>query len=229
MDHVSLYNILIVGDSRLRYLEPRLNATSLNLQFTVRVLPGARLSNIALSATAALSYAKVYHLVIIAGGINDMSRLAYLPTKHALPRYGNFNDLVNHTLETLREGMHKIRSIADAPVILATLAGMDFSAYSPNYADLLHPLQKSFNKAVIEVNGQIRGINRLASLDTINLAYPIHRCKGKGGRYATQFSYLHDGLHPTEELLNKWVDAILTFCAEFFPSVVHVQSRFHLG
>lgn len=92
---------------------------------------------------------------------------------------------------------------------------MEFAKYSPKFADLLHPLQRDFNKAMIDINGQIRGIKRLAGLSTINLAYPVHRCKGGGGRYTTQFSLLYDGLHPSEQLLNKWVDMITEFCTNF--------------
>lgn len=212
MDHTFTYNVLIVGDSRLRFIEPRLNAASPRIYFTVRMLPGARLSDIALAAMTALSYADEYHLVLILGGINDLSKLVRLPTKHALPRYGNPDELINRTLDSFRLAMNKIRSITNVPVILSTVAGMDLATYSPDYATLLLPLQNNFNKALIEINKQIRGINRLADLNTINLAYPIHRCKGGGGRYTTQFGLLYDGLHPSEQLLNKWVDMIIEFC-----------------
>lgn len=122
-------------------------------------LPGARSSNIALTTMAALSYAETYHLVIVAGGINDMSKLVYHPSKHALPRFGNPLELIDQTMMALRTTLSKIRAIADIPVILATFPGMDLASYSPAYADLLRPLQPSFNKAVIEVNNQIHGIN----------------------------------------------------------------------
>lgn len=185
----------------------------------------ARMSNIALSAMAALSYPETYHLVIIMGGINDLSKLVYAPTKHALPRYGNLYDQINLTLDSFRESIGKIRKITEVPVILATLAGMELAKYSPSYAALLQPLQSDFNKAIIEINKQIRGINRLVNLDTINLAYPVHRCKGGGGRYTTQFSLLYDGLHPSEQLLSKWADMVIEFCTGQFPHLCYVQPR----
>lgn len=111
MDHTDQYKVLIVGDSRLRHIESHLNATSLNICFTVKMLPGARLTDIVLSAMASLSYTEVYHLVLLIGGINDLSKLVYLPSKHALPRFGNHDDLVNRTLESFRQSMSKIRAI----------------------------------------------------------------------------------------------------------------------
>lgn len=181
------------------------------------MIPGARMANITLCTLAALSYSDVYHLVIVSGGINDLSKLVHLPTKHALPRYGNSTELVERTLDTLRVSMDKIRAISDAPTILATIPGMDFAKYSPEYADILTPIQSSFNHAVVEINSRIRGITRLVNLDTVNLAYPVYRCKGGGGRYTTQFSFFYDGLHPTDLLLGRWATMIINFCTGFFP------------
>lgn len=224
MNSIPYYDVLIVGDSRLRQLEPYLNSTSLNIRFTVKSSPGARMANITLSTLAVLSYSDVYHLVIVSGEINDMSKLVYLPTKHALPRYGNSADLVEISLETFRVSMEKIRAISDIPAILATIPGMNFAIYSPEYADILTSIQGSFNRSVVEINSRIHGINRLANLGTVNLAYPVYRCKG-GGRYTTQFSYFYDGLHPTEQLLDRWAAMIINFCAGFFPGLQHMQEK----
>lgn len=216
MNTIPYHDVLVVGDSRLRHLESHLNSTSLNIQFTVKSTPGARMANITLSTLAALSYSDVYQLVIVSGGINDMSKLVYLPTKHALPRYGNSVELVENSLNAFRVSMDKIRATFDTPAILATVPGMNFATYSPEYADILTPIQGSFNRSVVEINSRIRGINRLANLDTVNLAYPVYRCKGGGGRYTTQFSYFYDGLHPTEQLLDRWATMIIRFCTDFF-------------
>lgn len=98
MNNVPIYNVLIVGDSRLRYLGRTLNNTSLNIKFTVRSLPGARMLNIAQYTVTDLSQRNDFHLAIIMGGINDMSNLVYYPTKHALPRFGNTNEIIDHTI-----------------------------------------------------------------------------------------------------------------------------------
>lgn len=227
MSHNTMYNVLIVGDSRLRYLESELNNTSLNVRFTVLMLPGTGMAKIKTSATAKLSHSNYYHLTLIIGGINDMSRLAHFPTRHALPRFGNTDELINHTMESIRSSIQAIRLVASSPVIMSMLAGMDLAKYSPEYADLLRPLQKSFNNAVVQVNNQIRGINRLVELSTINLAYPVHRCKGGKGRYATQYSFLYDGLHPSEDLLNIWVHAIFDFCSLYLPNLTYVKPVNH--
>lgn len=154
-----------------------------------------------------------------------MSKLAYYPTKHALPRYGNTEELVSRTMDTIRSALYEIRSISHAPVIISTIAGMEFARYSPAYADLLRPLQRDFTNAIVQINGQIRGVNRLAGLDTINLAYPVHRCKGGRGRYTTQYSFLYDGLHPSDDLLVRWAQDITKFCIQFFPNITRPQSE----
>lgn len=217
-----IFNVLIIGDSRLRYLEPFINKTSLNVIFTVKMLPGARISSIIHNAKTKLSRRHNFNLVLIIGGINDMSKLVYSPSKHALPRYGNMAELIDQTLETIRLSMYDLRASINVPAVLSTIAGMEFSKYSPDYADLLCSIQRDFNQAVIQVNHRIRGINRLANLNTLNLAYPVHRCKGRRGRYTTQYSFLFDGLHPSEDLLERWAQSILNFCGVYFAGLTHV-------
>lgn len=53
---MSLYKVLIVGDSRVRYLGNRLDRTSLNIKFTVKSLPGADLRRVTLKALIEISY-----------------------------------------------------------------------------------------------------------------------------------------------------------------------------
>lgn len=204
MNCTTTHRVLIAGDSRLRYLASTLADISSNFDFTIRSLPGAKISDITQYAAAALTRPNDYHLVILMGGINNMSRLAYHPTKHALPRFGNTDELINRTMDAIRSAMHEVRSISQTPIVISTIAGMELAKYSPAYADLLRPLQRDFNSAIVQVNGQIRGVNRLAGLNTINLAYPVHRCKGSRGRYTTQYSFLFDGLHPSDDLLARY-------------------------
>lgn len=219
------YDILIVGDSRTRGLEYSLNSTSLNLRFTVFTLPGASLNTIMLKALTSLSYSNTYQLVLLIGGINNMTRLLYNPTRHAVPRFRSTVDLVEHTLSAMRITIDKISAITNMPVVLASLPGMDLAAYSPDYRDLLLPLQDSIDNAITEINLRIRGINRLNNLQTLNLAYPVHRCKGRNGRYRTQYSLLFDGLHPNTYLQARWVNAIIDYCAQVLPGVYHLKKQ----
>lgn len=193
---VNCYNILIIGDSRVSRLETELRKTTLNLDFTVESLPGARFERITLKAMTMLAYYDHFHLVIITGGINDMSKHVHHPSRHALPRFGSVNSLADNTLTIMRTSIQKIKNITSLPVVLATLPGMDLTRYSPEYHELLAPLQHIFDDAITSINKQIRGINRLNNLRSLNLAYPVHWCKGKRGLYRNQYSLLHDGLHP---------------------------------
>lgn len=217
MSKSNVIDVLIVGDSRMKLLEPDLNNTSLNFNFTVKSLPGAQLHHITLKALTSLSYSNSYRLVIISGGINDMTRLVRNPTKHALPRHSNAEALQEVVLSEMRKSVHKIKKISDIPLVMATLPGMDLVSYSPDYADLLTSLQPHIDVAITEINKQVRGINRLNNIHTLNLAYPIHRCKGNGGYYRNQYTLLSDGLHPSRFLRDRWVDAITKYCSRIFP------------
>lgn len=225
MSHNYFLEILIVGDSRTRNLGHSLNSSSLNVHFTVITLPGANLDTITLKALTELSYSDIYSLIIISGGINNMTRLLHNPSRHAVPRYRAVSDLVYHTMTAMHTTIDKIRAITDRPVVMASLPGMDLATYSPDYCDLLSPFQSSLDEAIRQINLRIRGINRLNNLYTLNLSYPVHRCKGKHGRYRTQYSLLADGLHPNAFLLAKWVNTIIDYCVRMFPSVRHSQDQ----
>lgn len=222
MSDLYCYNILIVGDSRARHLQQILNQTTLNLSFKVHTLTGAKIAAIALKTLTELSYHNSFHLVIIMGGINNITRLHHYPSKHAVPRYAQAHDLIESTLVELKTAMDKIRAISEVPSSLATLAGMNLGVYSPAYHDLLSHFQPMLDGSMVEINKRIRGINRLTNNPTLDLAYPVHRCKGRSGHYRTQYSLLHDGLHPSEALLSKWATKIQEFCVQNLPYVHHL-------
>lgn len=69
---VLYYHVLIVGDSRMRYLQKFLNYTSLNIYFTEVTLLGANMRRIMYETLEIVRSSRPYHLIIIAGGINDM-------------------------------------------------------------------------------------------------------------------------------------------------------------
>lgn len=215
------YNVLLIGDSRVKGLEVKLNTTSLNLCFTVVSLSGANLSTITAKAQTILAHPNQFQLILIAGGINNMTRLLHNPSRHAVPRHGSSEALTENTLAAMRLTVETIKSITPMPVVLATLPGINLAAYSPEYHDLLIPLQPQFDDAVMDVNHRIRGINRLNNLHTLNLAYPVHRCKGKRGKYRSQYSLLHDGLHPSLYLQDRWVNAIIEYCSRALPGIYH--------
>lgn len=132
--------------------------------------------------------------LLIVGGIN---RLLYNPTWHTVPRHGSRETLIENTLAAMRLMVETIRAGTAMPVVLATLPGIDLAAYSPEYHNLLSLLQSLVDDVVMSVNLRIRGINRLNNLRTLNLAYPVHRCKGKCGKYRSQYSLLHEVFIPT--------------------------------
>lgn len=154
-----------------------------------------------------------------------MSVLHRHPTRHVFPRTRVTANLVNYTLEEMRSCINGIRQITDTPVALAMLSGLNLAAYSPRYYDLMYILQPCIDRAILEINHQIRGINRLNNLYSPDLSSAVHRCAGHGGRYRTHYSQLYDGLHPSRSLRQIWARNLLAYCARLFPDITHLQSR----
>lgn len=223
MESSAIYSILIVGDSRLRNLGGSLETTSLNLRFTVRCIPGARIEELGLHIRACLSYQHDYDLVMLIGGINNITRIRFRPVRHATLRYLSEREICLSITSQLQEALEKIAEISVTPVVIATIPGMNLINYSPAYwYGLLH-LQPTLDRAIVELNRRIRGINRLNGHPTPNLAYPVHRCSGRRGRYYAHYSFLLDGLHPGETLISRWSQRIINFCVALFPAIRHIQ------
>lgn len=221
------HKILIVGDSRLRNLSFLLNSTSLNFFFEVICLPGARIEEIGLKIMTSISYNDSFDMVLLIGGINDITRLKFRPSRHATLRYSTSSETCDKIMARLYETRDKLANILDIPVYIATIPGMNLISYSPSIWYRLLPLQGILDTAMFEINRRIRGLNRKYEQRTLNLAYPIHRCAGKGGRYYSHYSWLIDGLHPNHQLKQKWANEIISFCARNLRGVFHVQERIH--
>lgn len=145
---MSLYRVLIVGDSHMRHFEAFLNNTTLNIRYTVVTLPGANLNRIATVAAEMLDNNFSFHLTIIAGGINDLSMLRHIPSRHARPRFNSIDILVDYTVEEMRRCIQHVRNHSYMPVALATLSGMHLSQYSPNLWDFLFTYQPIVDQAI---------------------------------------------------------------------------------
>lgn len=216
---MSLYKVLIVGDSRLRHLEAFLNNTNLNIRYTVITLPGANLHRIASVAAETLDNNFSFHLTIIAGGINDLSMIRHVPLRHARPRFNQVEVLVNYTVDEMRRCVDHVRNHSYMPVALATISGMCLSQYSPLLSDFLYTYQPIVDQAITQINLRIRGINRMNSLRSPDLSSAVNRCVGHRGRYRTHYTYLFDGLHPGYLLRRTWSQNIHTYCSQIFPEL----------
>lgn len=220
---MSLYKVLVVGDSRVRSLQEHLNNTTLNLEFLVVVLPGANFQRIVLKAMIEISMDVEYQLIILIGGINNVTSLHYNPARHIRPRYRTMNSLVHNVTNHMRNGVNQIRQLTATPVVVGTLVGARLLIYSACRRRDLFYQQPLIDSAITRINCLIRGINRLNDVQTLDLSSHVHRCMGHGGRYSTRYIHLHDGLHPGRRLLEIWVAKILGYCCTFFPGVTHIQ------
>lgn len=215
------HRILVVGDSRIRNLGSLLNNTSLNLTFTVECLPGARIERIGLRIMTCLAYASNFELVIFIGGINDITKVKFNPTRHATLRYFSSWEICDRIMTQLYFTRAKLAEIFNIPIYVATIPGMNLINYSPSVWYQLFPLQEPLDRAMFEINRRIRGLNRFYGLRTPNLAYPVHRCTGRGGRYYSHYGWLWDGLHPGQPLKERWARDIISFCTQNLSNVFH--------
>lgn len=223
LNEYSYYNVLIVGDSRTRFLQNYLNQTSLNIRFHVITISGATLQRIADVAIQTLSNMHYYHLTIIAGGINNITMLRYRPVRHATLRYRSADCIIENTIRQIRICIEAIQEHTYMPVAVASLSGMHLSRYSPSYPYNLHHMQRTLDYAITRINLRIRGINRLNSLFTPDLSSAVHRCAGRGGTYRSHYSHLPDGLHPGAHLLRIWTNTVYAYCLRIFPEATNVQ------
>lgn len=216
---MSLYRVLIVGDSRMRHMEAFLNNTTLNIQYTVIMLPGANLHRIATTTADILDNNFSYHLAILAGGINDLSMIRHIPSRHARPRFNQVDTLVNHTAEEMRRCIEYVRAHSYMPIALATLSGLCLSQYSPLLYDFLYTYQPIVDQAIPQINHRVRGINRMNNLRSPDLSSAVNHCVGRRGRYRTHYPLLFDGLHPGYTLRRTWSQNIHTYVVQMFPEL----------
>lgn len=207
----------------MRNFESFFESLFLNMNFTIRCIPGARIQDLGLCIRASISYQITYDLVILIGGINDVTRISYRPERHATLRYLSKRRTCDWVMSQLRELLNRSRLIANIPVVIATLPGMSLINYSPRVWFRVIDLQSTLDSAIVEINRQIRGLNRMNGFLTPNLAYPVHRCVGSRGRYYAHYAFLTDGLHPGDNLKRRWAQRIIEYCANFFRYVHHVQ------
>lgn len=220
---MSLYKVLVVGDSRVRFLQEQLNNTTLNLEFVVFVLPGANFQRIVLKTMVEISMDTDYQLIILIGGINNLTRLHFNPARHIRPRYRNMNSMVYNVTNYMRNGVAQIRQITTTPVVIGSLVGVRLLSYSACRRRELLYQQPLIDGAIVRINCLIRGINRLNDIQTLDLLSHVHRCMGHGGRYSTRYIHLHDGLHPGQRLLEIWASKIIGYCCRFFLGISHIQ------
>lgn len=111
-----------------KYLSQVLNTTTLNLTFHVKTLPGARVRRVALKVIAELAYYNDYHLIILLAGINDVSKLCWHPSRHAVPRFNSAREIEEAIDYEMKWAASKVTEYTATPVIFASLAGMDLLA-----------------------------------------------------------------------------------------------------
>lgn len=86
--------------------------------------------------------------------------IKHRPVCYATLRYLSKRRIYSSIDRRLRDTIRRLADISHVPVIIATIPGMSLIAYLPAVWYRLLPLQPILDKAVVEINLRIRGLNR---------------------------------------------------------------------
>lgn len=123
--------VLLVGDSRLRHLDTLLNSMDPNFAFIGKSFPGARLNRIIVKTIETLLENNTFSLIIILGGINDITKIANRPLWLIKTRYGSIDETVTHVNSEIRSGLEALK-VTQIPVVFCPVVGLNLAVYSPN-------------------------------------------------------------------------------------------------
>lgn len=212
MTDCRVYHILCIGDSRLRYLQYGLNNNQRDMKFFCHVFPGATLGYLAYQLRLILAQCEdqSYDYIVVAAGLCDITTLERTSSSRiARPTYPTISLTVDNFERLLSLFRLTVSLFTQTPIIYSTLAGLHLNHYANNDSDNLFHLQPIIDTAIPLINIIIKRVNGWNGLPTVDLAYSIHRAKGRGGKYRTRYCRLSDGCHPNDETRNEWVSEIL--------------------
>lgn len=200
--------ILLVGDSRLRHLDTILNSMDPNFAFISKCLPGARLNRIIANVKETLLENNTFSLIIILGGINDITKIDSRALWLIKTRFDTVTETVTYVNTEIKDGLVTLQASTQIPVVFCPIVGLDLTVYSPTNteASLQQPI---INQAVKQINQFIYAVNTSNHVPTPLLESTIHKCKGKSRTtYINHYSKLEDGCHPSPATRSQWASII---------------------
>lgn len=206
--------ILLVGDSRIRHLDTILNSMDVNFAFISKCFPGTTISRIVKKTVEILNENNTFSLIIIFGGINDITRIANRPLWIIKPRFDTVNDTVSYVKHHFIEGMDTLRLATQIPVVLCPTIGMDLSTYSPNNTDA-RDQQHIIEQSIQIINRFIYSVNSENHAPTPLIESTIHKCKGRSRALINYYAKLEDGCHPSPATRSQWASIIFRATSKF--------------
>lgn len=206
-------NVLLVADLRGRDLFPLMDGVNKKLQFQVNVFPGARISQLVdwIKQAVAKVNNPTFDLIVVFGGICNITKITYMPYRAAIPQAGSAEELLK-SFEEDCDLLDEIRTAA--PILLTPIVGINLVHYAGQWSGKLYESQPLVDEVTMMINRYIKRRNSSRGLPTPNTASCIHRCRGKDRGYRTHYQKLFDGCHPVDEVKAIWADAIINTCQQ---------------
>ena len=201
--------MLIISDSRLKLISPYIDYIiqheKLPYKIEVEAVKGANLEIIE-ETGARLLKENQYHLVLVCGGVNDLTVL-----NHATGRVSPVFDDLGCLVDTLTDKLHSLKETLGSYtqyLIIGQITGLHMNTYNKDKSD--HDILQRI------IGGGMRYVNRVVcSINEENQVIPpwwfsdIHTYDKMSRRYLDKYVKFHDGLHPDNILLMRWAEAIV--------------------
>ena len=200
--------ILIISDSRGKHLEPLLKVeASANTEYTVQVIPGATLSNIQRRLQRGTRRNTWDHILVIAG-------ICDLTTRQKNGKNVNINYESRKTEEVCTLIDQLIQTAGN--ISISTIPPASITKYSTNREETpdSQTEQRNLEEDVKTINEHIISKSTELARPVFNLAKisELRSLKKQGNKRKRivkfNFNDLHDGLHPSDTLLEKWATFI---------------------
>lgn len=203
---MSAVPVLIIADSRGRYLEHYIENTFIHLNAKIIWKGGLSLHNtFSFAREAVLLYRP--NLIYVLTGLCDLTYLRSIEPRQVALRYESIQGTVYSYMtkvDLVHSQLYSLRRLTgvDPMIVFPTQTGMDMGVYSGFPDDLVHPHQHVLDNALVLINKHITTMNRSMRITTPFLASQIHsRCRGK---VRNMYSKLPDGCHLSPFLRQIW-------------------------
>ena len=202
-----IFQILLLGDSRLRGFSYRLRELSRvydlhDVNFSVCFFPGASLDQVVERGITSVNLK--YDLVYLHAGVNNLSiKMGKRTIKPSMSTEEEIAETMNNNFRLAKE---KLLSTAHA-VVICELIGLSYMHYNINGKDFPAE-QKELHKAIPRINSCISSINNGSGMLTPWIACHVH--KTRHGRLGHRYNgTMVDGIHYNDATKDKFTRAII--------------------
>lgn len=201
--------ILIIADSRGRYLRRELDRVFVYLDYTLIWRPGLKLIDVADFARATILRTKP-KLIYILAGICDVTHVISRSPWTVAMRHPSVQETIStymYHLDSCHSEIYPLHRIIGyrQMLIFPTQTGIDLEKYNGRWTPF-NCQQPILNAAMLAINRHIVALNLATGVRTPFLATPVHPRTKRRNRFAS--NKLEDGCHPSRYLAWIWAKKI---------------------